>query len=93
MKVSELLAEHGIEIDDVRWYLAAQLATRLLEHRNRQAELTRFIWSGALEAELYHAEERFVEELQRKADAGATDEPALREILREIVMEKRRRKA
>jgi hypothetical protein len=93
MKVSEMLAERGLEIDDVRWYLASTLAGRLLEHRSRRTELVRLIWSGKLEAELYRAEERFLEELQRKADAGAADEPALREIIGEITAERRKRLA
>lgn len=91
MRVSEVLAEHGLEIDDIRWYIAALLAGRLLEYRGRQEELTRLIWSGKLEAELYHAEERYLDELQRKVDAGMVDEHALREVAREVSTAKRRR--
>jgi len=93
MRVSDYLAAQGLEVDDVRWYVASLLGSRLLSHKNRPAELTKLIWSGKLEAELYHAEERFLEELQRKADAGLMDEPALRELMREIAVEKRRRRA
>jgi hypothetical protein len=92
MKVAHLLDQNGIGIDDVRWYLSSIFAARLLEYRTRPAELARFIWSGKLEAELYDAEERFVEELQRRTDAGSMDEAALREVMREIAAEKRRRK-
>ena len=92
MRVSDLLAEHGLEMDDVRWYLATVLAGRLLEHRNRREELVRLIWSGKLEAELYNAEERFLAELDRKADAGMLDEHALREVVGEVISEKRRRR-
>jgi hypothetical protein len=91
MKVSEVLEEHSLEIDDVRWYLASVQAGRLLEYRTRQEELTRLIWSGRLEADLYHAEERFLEELQRKVDARTVDGPALREIVADISRAKRRR--
>jgi hypothetical protein len=91
MKVSEVLAEHGLEIDDIRWYLAAHLAGSLLEYQSRPVELTRLIWSGKLEAELYNAEERYLDELQRKVDAGMVDEHALREIVREVSSAKRRR--
>jgi transcriptional regulator GlxA family with amidase domain len=93
MKVSNILSEHGLEIDDVRWYLAHQLAVRLLEYRAREQDLTRLIWSGRLEAELYNAEERYLEELQRKVEAGLADEHSLREIAQEIAMQKRKRQA
>lgn len=93
MKVSDLLAERGLELDDVRWYLATVLAGRLLEHRGRPQELVRLIWSGKLEAELYNAEERYLGELQRRIDAGTMDEHALREIVREVATEKRRRRS
>ena len=91
MKAAEILAERGIEIDDVRWYLAAQLAARLLGYKNKARELTRLIWSGKLEAELYHAEERFLAELDRKLGRSMADEQAVREIAREIAREKQKR--
>jgi hypothetical protein len=92
MKVSEVLAEHGLDIDDVRWYIAALLAGKLLDYRSHQEELTRYIWSGKLEAELYDAEERYLGELQRKVDAGMMDEHALREVVREVSTAKRKRR-
>jgi hypothetical protein len=91
MKVTEILAEHGLEIDDVRWYLAALLSTRLLAYRDEPAELTRLIWSGKLEADLYDAEERFLRELDRKLDSSRADEHTVTEIVREIEREKKRR--
>ncbi len=93
MKVTEILAEQGLEIDDVRWYLATVLASRLLSYRDRPKELTRLIWSGKLEADLYDAEERFLGELDRKLEATISDEHAVREIVREIGREKQRRSA
>ena len=93
MTVAHLLDQSGLDIDDIRWYLATIIASRLLEHRARPAELVRLIWSGKLEAELYDAEERFVRDLQGRMDAGSMDEAALREVMREIAAEKRRRKA
>jgi hypothetical protein len=80
-KVRELMRELDLEIDDIRWYLAAQQAERLLQYRGKTAELSRLIWSGALEQELYNMEERFVEQLQRDLDQGLRDEVGLREIL------------
>ncbi len=81
MKVSELMRELDLEIDDIRWYLAAQQAERLLQYRGKPAALSRLIWSGTLEKELYNMEERFVEQLQRDLDQGLRDEVGLREIL------------
>ena len=72
-KVRELMRELDLEIDDIRWYLAAQQAERLLQYRGKLAELSRLIWSGALEQELYNMEERFVEQLQRDLDQGLKD--------------------
>jgi hypothetical protein len=81
MKVRELMRELDLEIDDIRWYLASQQAERLLQYRGQPAALTRLIWSGALEQELYNMEERFVEQLQRDLDRGLRDEVGLREIM------------
>ena len=93
MKIQEVLADHGLEIDDVRWYLATQMAARLLGYKSHTAELARLIWSGKLEAELYHAEERFLAELDHKLAASVADEQTVREVAREIEREKRKRKA
>jgi len=83
-KVSELMRELDLEIDDIRWYLAGQQAERLLQYRGKLAALSRLIWSGALEKELYNMEERFVEQLQRDLDQGQRDEVGLREILGKV---------
>jgi len=80
-RVRELMRELDLEIDDIRWYLAAQQAERLLQYRGKLAELSRLIWSGELEKELYDMEERFLEQLQRDQDQGLRDEVGLREIL------------
>jgi hypothetical protein len=81
MKVGDLMRELGLEIDDIRWYLATQHAERLLMYRGRPGELARLIWSGALEQELYNMEERLIEQLQRDLDRGLRDETGVREIL------------
>ena len=63
VKIRELMHEYDLEIDDVRWYLAAMQAERLLSYRENKRELIRLIWSGSLEGELYDMEERFLGEL------------------------------
>jgi hypothetical protein len=91
MTLAGLLKERGLEVDDVRWYLSVLLAQRLLQHRESPSELVRLVWSGRLEAELYHMEERFLEELERKVSSGVADEHRVREIMSEIETQKRSR--
>jgi hypothetical protein len=81
VKIAALMKELDLEIDDLRWYLAAQHSERLLQYRDRPDDLARLIWSGVLERELYDMEERLVEELQRDLDRGLRDEAGVREIL------------
>lgn len=91
MKVSRLMEEMDLGIDDVRWFLASRQAERLLQYRDQEHELTRLIWSGALEEELYDMEERFVEQLQRDHDRGLRDLVGVRRVLREVAAARMRR--
>ena len=84
VKISELMQEYDLEIDDVRWYLSKMEAERLLEYRDKRVELCRLIWSGRLEADLYNMEERYLAELQDKLDARQADESEIRKIMAEI---------
>jgi len=81
VKIADLMKELDLQIDDIRWLLSLQQAERLLQYKDRPAELARLIWSGALEQELYNMEERLVEQLQRDLDQGLRDETGVREIL------------
>jgi hypothetical protein len=91
VKIGELMQEHDLQIDDVRWYLASAQAERLLTYRDKKRELIRLIWSGALEGELYDMEERFLPELQSRLDRGTRDEAQVRAVLREIVSSRENR--
>ena len=91
VKISELMQEYDLEIDDVRWYLAAMQADRLLSYRENKQELIRLVWSGTLEGELYDMEERFLGELQSRLDRGSRDEAQVRTILREIITYREKR--
>ncbi len=93
MGIQDLLDEHNLEIDDVRWYLAREQADRLLSYKDHPAELAHLLWSGELEADLYEMEDRFLADLQEKLDRGQTDEAQAHQIVREIAgsAEKRRR--
>jgi hypothetical protein len=80
VKIGELMQEHDLQIDDVRWYLASAQAERLLTYRDKKRELIRLIWSGALLAEL-----------QSRLDRGTRDEAQVRAVLREIVSSRENR--
>ncbi len=86
VKIGEMLQEYGLEIDDVRWYLACLQADRLLGYRDNKRELIRLIWSGELEEALYDMEERFLRELQSRLDRRTRDEVQVRRVLREVVL-------
>lgn len=84
MNLAALLEEYDLSLDDVRWYLATRLTDSLLLQREEPTEITRRIWSGALERDLYDMEERFLRETQADIDQGIVDEPHLRELLDQI---------
>ena len=91
VKISDLMQEYDLEIDDLRWHLSTVLAQRLLSFREKRRELARLIWSGSLEEELYDMEERFLAQLQNRLDGGSRDEVQVREILKEVVASRERR--
>jgi hypothetical protein len=91
VKISEIMKEFDLEIDDVRWHLAGVQAERLIRYRERPYELTRLIWSGALEAELYEMEERFLRNLQEDLDRGLRDSSSVRAALRAVVSSRQKR--
>jgi hypothetical protein len=92
MNIKELLKEYGLGIDDIRWFLAGRFAEKLLSYKDTPAELTRMIWSGSIENELYNMEEIYIEELQDDLNRDFRDEARIREILNEVNTAKRLRK-
>jgi hypothetical protein len=93
MTIRNAIKERGLTIDDVRWYISEETAKRLLTYEDKEYELSRLIWSGQLEDDLYDMEERFLSELQEKIDSERIDEPRLNLILSEIEAAKRRRRS
>jgi len=91
MSIQELLKEYGLEIDDVRWYLSRVMTERLLSYQSSPADLTKCIWSGELNDELYNMEERYLKTLQDQKDEGTLDESHIRDIMSEMEMARRRR--
>ena len=82
--VNALMKEYNFEIDDIRWYLSAVFTERLLSYKDDQIELTRHIWSGSLEKELYNMEEVFLADLDDQFERGLLDEVHLRDVFSEI---------
>ena len=91
MKVTEMMKEFDLGIDDVRWHLAAEQAERLLQYRERPYELTRLVWSGSLEGELYDMEERFLQALQEELDRRLRDPASVRALLRKVAESRQKR--
>ena len=89
--LSVLLDEYNLTLDDLRWYLAKLLTDSLMTNRDDPEEVTRRIWSGSLEAELYDLEESYLVRLQEELDRGITDEQAIREQFEQARLLKLRR--
>ena len=92
MTLTPLLDEYNLTLDDVRWYLAKLLTDSLMTSRDDPEEMTRRIWSGSLEAELYNLEESYLARLKEEYDRGITDEQAIREQLEQARLLKLRRR-
>jgi hypothetical protein len=93
MKIAELLEELDLTLDDIRWYLALRETERLLALKDRPLEITRLLWSGALERELYDMEERFVAEQGEALARGRRDQAVVRQLLAEVSRARARRYA
>ncbi len=92
MTINDLMKEYSIELNDVRWFLANNLAFSIIEMANEQEELSIYIESGKLEVDLYNMEENYLAELQDLSDRNKMDDVNVREIFNNIVMLKRKRK-
>jgi hypothetical protein len=83
MKIAELLEELDLTLDDIRWLLSVRQTERLLSLKDSPLEITRLLWSGALESELYDMEERFLKELDEALRRGRKDQASVRQLLAE----------
>ena len=84
MKITELLEELDLSLGDVRWFLAVRQTERLLSLKDTPLEITRLLWSGALERDLYDMEERFLAEQAEALARGRRDQTAVRQLLAEV---------
>ena len=81
MTLDSLLDEYDLTLDDIRWYLSSLLTQSLLATADKPEDITRRIWSGALEGELYDMEERYLAGLAEDLGRGITDQNAVRDQL------------
>lgn len=92
MSIQRIQNEFDLSLDDIRWYLAKRLTESLLSQRDSPEEITRRIWSGSLESELYDMEERFLRDLQDELDRELIDEQTVREHFEQARLLKMRRR-
>jgi len=93
MKITELLEELDLSLDDIRWFLAVRQTERLLALKDSPQEITRLLWSGVLERELYDMEERFLAEQGEALARGRRDQTVVRQLLAEVARARARRYA
>ena len=77
--IKDLLLEYSLNIDDIRWLLSVRLTEKILSLRETPLDLTRLIWSGKLESDLYNMEESLISEIESELDRDIIDEVWVRE--------------
>lgn len=77
--INDLLKEYDLEIDDIRWYVSTQKTISILSDSDKPIDITKLIWSGKLEADLYNMEEKYLENIGSQFDRGLVDEAWIRE--------------
>ena len=79
--IANLLKEYSLDIDDIRWLISTRITKQLLNNKEKPIEITKLIWSGKLEADLYNMEENFMENINLDLERGLIDESWIRELL------------
>lgn len=77
--IKDLMKEYSLEIDDIRWFVSYQQTISILSHNENPIEITKKIWSGKLEAELYNLEEKYLEDISSQLERNLVDEIWVRE--------------
>ena len=77
--LNDLIKEYSLDIADIRWLVSYRMTVSILSNSDTPAEITRMIWSGKLESELYNMEENFLEDIMSQLDRGLIDETWIRE--------------
>jgi len=81
--IANLLKEYSLGIDDIRWLISYRITNQLLNNKEKPIEITKLIWSGKLESDLYNMEEKFMEDLESQLERGLIDEAWIRELFAE----------
>jgi len=81
--IANLFKEYSLDIDDIRWLISSRITEQILSDKDSPIEITKKIWSGKLEAELYNMEEKYMEDLEFQLDRGLIDEAWIRELFAE----------
>ncbi|RKX81070.1 MAG: hypothetical protein DRP58_12335 [Spirochaetes bacterium] len=81
--IGNLLKEYSLDIDDIRWLISSRITKQLLNKKEKPIEITKIIWSGKLEADLYNMEEKYMEDLEFQLERGLIDEAWIRELFAE----------
>ncbi len=77
--VKELMKEYNLSIDDIRWYLSSMMMEKILSLKAAPEELTKYIWSGQLDTDLYNMEETYLNEIEDSFESSRADESSIRE--------------
>ena len=77
--LKELMKEYSLEIADIRWLVSYRMTVSILSHSDSSEEITKMIWSGKLESELYNMEEKFLDDIMSQFERGLIDEAWIRE--------------
>ena len=81
--ITNLLKEYSLGIDDIRWLISSRITKHLLSDKKNPIEITKTIWSGKLESDLYNMEEKFMENLESQLERKLIDEAWIRELFAE----------
>ena len=77
--IENLLKEYSLGIDDIRWLISSRITEQLLSDKEKPIEITKRIWSGKLESNLYNMEENFMENIISQLERGIIEETWIRE--------------
>ena len=77
--INDLFKEYSLDIADIRWLVSYRMTVSILSNSDSSEEITKMIWSGKLESELYNMEEKFLEDIVSQLERGLIDEAWIRE--------------
>lgn len=85
MSVKQILKDHDIDTNMLRWYLSFQQMQILMEMKKDPDAMCKYIWSKQLEDRLYDMEDRFFADLEEDYRKGIKTENDIEQLARKIV--------